>query len=293
MLLRPAPTCNRTRLKTINDSFVPDQEKSEIVLDVSDLGKERGSGQKEMSGTGIGHVKSAFVLDEIEGIVCLELTLKVLLRPSPERRSGYLVLAARRENSDMFQMDKGLCFSANELAILKRTTDINGEFEQKHSVLKPSETCAGDDFCRTQPPNPPHVQNLPSESVPPKRDIFNTQDCTKDELFPHPTSDRCDGALRRSSVPAAASQRPPGCAALLRRGAFLRLLLMAGLGAFAAFSTLFLLPPLALERGASDLTASLTVTVSGATELVTRFLLSPLCSVFRPLALIMKHGKVD
>ena len=52
--------------------------------------------------------------------------------------------------------------------------------------------------------------------------------------------------------------------------AFIRLLMMSGLAAFSAYSMLFILPPLAMEWGASDVTASLTVTVGGATELVTR-----------------------
>ena len=52
--------------------------------------------------------------------------------------------------------------------------------------------------------------------------------------------------------------------------AFLRLFVMILLSSFAVFSILYLMPPLAQERGASDVTASLTVTVCGATELVSR-----------------------
>ncbi len=51
---------------------------------------------------------------------------------------------------------------------------------------------------------------------------------------------------------------------------FLRLLLMTGLGAFSAFGIRNILPSLALEWGASDMTASLAVTTLGATEIVTR-----------------------
>ena len=51
---------------------------------------------------------------------------------------------------------------------------------------------------------------------------------------------------------------------------FIRLLSMTSLGTFSAYSIVFIMPSLALEWGASDLTASLTVTVSGATELMLR-----------------------
>ena len=61
-----------------------------------------------------------------------------------------------------------------------------------------------------------------------------------------------------------------GYKAIMTNLAFVRLLLMTGLSAFAVYPLLFLLPSLALEWGASDVTASLTVTVSGATELFSR-----------------------
>ena len=61
-----------------------------------------------------------------------------------------------------------------------------------------------------------------------------------------------------------------GYKAILTNLAFIRLLLMTALSAFAVYPLLFLMPSLALEWGASDVTASLTVTISGATELFSR-----------------------
>ena len=61
-----------------------------------------------------------------------------------------------------------------------------------------------------------------------------------------------------------------GYKAILTNLAFVRLLLMTALSAFSVYPLLFLMPSLALEWGASDVTASLTVTVSGATELFSR-----------------------
>ena len=61
-----------------------------------------------------------------------------------------------------------------------------------------------------------------------------------------------------------------GYKAIITNLAFIRLLLMTTLSAFAVYPLLFLMPSLALEWGASDVTASLTVTVSGATELLSR-----------------------
>ena len=52
--------------------------------------------------------------------------------------------------------------------------------------------------------------------------------------------------------------------------AFIRLFIMMMLASFAVFSILYLMPPLAKEWGASEVTASLTVTVSGATEVISR-----------------------
>ena len=57
---------------------------------------------------------------------------------------------------------------------------------------------------------------------------------------------------------------------ILTNLAFIRLFFMMMLASFAVFSILYLMPPLAQERGASDVTASLTVTVSGAAEAVSR-----------------------
>ena len=57
---------------------------------------------------------------------------------------------------------------------------------------------------------------------------------------------------------------------ILTNLAFIRLFFMMMLASFAVFSILYLMPPLAQERGASDVTASLTVTVCGATEAVSR-----------------------
>ena len=57
---------------------------------------------------------------------------------------------------------------------------------------------------------------------------------------------------------------------ILTNIAFIRLFVMMMLASFAVFSILYLMPPLAQERGASDVTASLTVTVCGATEAVSR-----------------------
>ena len=57
---------------------------------------------------------------------------------------------------------------------------------------------------------------------------------------------------------------------ILTNLAFIRLFFMMMLASFSVFSILYLMPPLAQERGASDVTASLTVTVSGAAEAVSR-----------------------
>ena len=66
------------------------------------------------------------------------------------------------------------------------------------------------------------------------------------------------------------TSKEQGYKAILTNLAFIRLLLMTALSAFAVYPLLFLMPSLALEWGASDVTASLTVTVSGATELFSR-----------------------
>ena len=60
---------------------------------------------------------------------------------------------------------------------------------------------------------------------------------------------------------------------------FLRLFVMILLASFAVFSILYLMPPLAQERGASDVTASLTVTICGATG--TGFQVQRLEKIFR------------
>ena len=66
------------------------------------------------------------------------------------------------------------------------------------------------------------------------------------------------------------TSKEQGYKAILTNLAFIRLLLMTALSAFAVYPLLFLMPSLALEWGASDVTASLPVTVSGATELFSR-----------------------
>ena len=57
---------------------------------------------------------------------------------------------------------------------------------------------------------------------------------------------------------------------ILTNVAFIRLFVMMILASFAVFSILYVMPPLATEWGASEVTASLTVTVSGGSELISR-----------------------
>ena len=57
---------------------------------------------------------------------------------------------------------------------------------------------------------------------------------------------------------------------ILTNVAFLRQLIMMLLASFSAYSILYLTPPLAKEWGASEVTASLTVTAAGGTELISR-----------------------
>ena len=57
---------------------------------------------------------------------------------------------------------------------------------------------------------------------------------------------------------------------LLTNILFLRHLLMTCLGTSAAFGILYLLPALAKEWGADEFVSSLTITVTGASEILTR-----------------------
>ena len=77
-----------------------------------------------------------------------------------------------------------------------------------------------------------------------------------------------ENAIKRKRT--ISTSKEQGYKAILTNLAFIRLLLMTALSAFAVYPLLFLMPSLALEWGASDVTASLTVTISGATELFSR-----------------------
>ena len=77
-----------------------------------------------------------------------------------------------------------------------------------------------------------------------------------------------ENAMRRKRTLSTSNEQ--GYKAIITNLAFVRLLLMTGLSSFAVYPLLFLLPSLALEWGANDVTASLTITVSGAVELFSR-----------------------
>ena len=61
-----------------------------------------------------------------------------------------------------------------------------------------------------------------------------------------------------------------GYKTILTNLSYIRLITMTALAGFSTYPMLFITPSLALEWGASDVSASLAITVSGATELLTR-----------------------